>query len=122
MNNNEFGDEEEDVKLFVGDTSGPDELAGFFEDDGETGYLYVSDRRSNKIVKSLQIYQNSAKLEVKEEDVLIVWSKDGTKCGILIWGGMRGVIDMKKNLEGRILLCDRETPAISDPEWLRGFE
>jgi hypothetical protein len=121
MNNNKSESENEDAKVFVGDTTGPDEFVGFFEDDGETGYLYVSDRRSNEIVKHLQIYQDSTKLAVREEDVKVVWSKDGTKCGVLIWGGMRGIIDLKKNLEGRIMLNARNAPAIDDPEWLRGF-
>jgi hypothetical protein len=121
MNNNESISGTEDAKVFVGDTAGPDEFAGFFEDDGETGYLYVSDRCSSEIVKHLQIYKDSTKLNVREEDVEVVWSKDGTKCGIRIWGGMRGIIDLKRNLEGRIMLDGRDTPAIDNPDWLRGF-
>jgi hypothetical protein len=119
-NGSQFG--EDDVKVFVGDESGPEEFVGFFEDDRETGYLYVSDRRSNEILKHLQIYDDSAKLDVREEDVRVVWSKDGSKCGVLIWGGIRGIIDLGKNREGRVLLQSRNTPPISDPEWLSGFE
>jgi hypothetical protein len=121
MKNNECEPGNKDVKVCVGDASGPGEFVGFFEDDGVVGCLYVSDRRSNKIVKQLQIYRDSAKLKVREADVEVVWSKDGTKCGVMIWGGMRGIIDLKKNLEGRILLDGRNTPAIDDLEWLRGF-
>jgi hypothetical protein len=113
---------EEAVRVFVGDAEGPEDHVGFFEDDGETGYLYVSDRRTNKIIRHLEIYDNAKNLDITEEDVTVVWSSDGRKCGVIIWGGMRGVIDLAKNREGRAKLQDRRTPPISDPEWLRGFE
>ena len=109
-------------KVFVGDTSGPDKYTGFFEDDGETGYLYVSDRRTNEIVRHLQVYNRSAELGVEEKDVQVVWSSDGKKCGVLIWGGMRGIVDLAKGSEGRALVKSRDTPPIDDSDWLEGFE
>lgn len=112
----------DEAKVFVGDSTGPDEYACFFEDDGESGYLYVSDRRKNEIIRHLQIYTNSAALGVRDADVQVVWSSDGKKCGVLIWGGMRGVIDLEKGREGRVLLESRATPPIGDSEWLSGFE
>lgn len=116
------GSGSDNVKVvFVSDKSGPEEFVGFFEDDGETGYLYVSSRCSNEVVKHLQIYRDSEKLSLREEDVEVVWSKDAAKCGVLIWGGMRGIIDIKNDREGRIMLEGRDTPQIDDPEWLQGF-
>ena len=111
----------DDVKVFVSDEEGPEEFAAFFEDDGETGYLYVSDRRRGEVIRHLQIYTNSKMLGVEEGDVRVTWSQDGTKCGVVIWGGMRGIIDMVKNQEGRVLLENRETPPIADRGWLEGF-
>lgn len=113
---------DDDATILVGDISGPEAYAGFFEDDGETGYLYVSDRRKKKVIQNLQIYVNSAQLGVVPEDVSVVWSKNGKKCGVLIWGGMRGIIDLDKNREGRVFVESRITPPIDDPEWLEGFD
>jgi hypothetical protein len=122
MNQHDSEFTKDDIQVFVSDTEGPDKFVGFFEDDGVTGYLYVSDRSSNEIIKHLQIYRDSAKLDIREEDVKVQWSKDGTKCGVLIWGGMRGIIDLKNNIEGRILVTEKRTPEIKDKEWLSGFE
>jgi hypothetical protein len=113
--------EDDGIKVFVGDSSGPEHYVGFFEDDGEAGYLYVSDRRKNEIIQHLQIYNNSKLLGVEEKDVEVVWSKDGTKCGVSIWGGLRGIIDIGKRVEGRVFLESRDTAAIEDPLWLEGF-
>lgn len=113
---------ENGVKVFVADESGPEEYVGFFEDDGETGYLYVSDCKKNRIVQHLQIYVNSAELGVEEKDVRVVWSKNGKKCGVLIWGGMRGIIDLGSHREGRVFVEGRDTAPIDDAEWLEGFE
>jgi hypothetical protein len=114
--------DDNDVKIFVGDQRGPESYVGFFEDDGETGYLYVSDRSTKQIIQQLQIYVNSAQLRVEPEDVRVVWSKNGTKCGVLIWGGMRGIIDLERNREGRAFVDSRTTPPIDDAEWLGGFD
>lgn len=122
MTSNHEQRDDETIKIFVGDQSGPDDLVAFFEDDGETGYLYVSDRGRNEIIQHLQIYINSEALDVKEKDVRVFWSKDGKKCGVVIWGGMRGIIDVQNNREGRVLLTSRATPPIDDSEWLKGFE
>ena len=69
----------------------------------------------------MQIYDCEEKLKVKEDDVEVLWSSDGSKCGVKIWGGMRGIIDLKKNIEGRVKLEKRDTPFIDDLDWLHGF-
>lgn len=111
---------EDFVRIFVGDTSGPKEFVCFFEDTGETGDLYVSNRRDKKIVRHLQIYVDQGSLGVAEGDVEVVWSSDGTKCGVMIWGEMRGIIDMA-NGSTKAPLRDRKSPPIIDPKWLEGF-
>ncbi len=113
---------EDFVRLFVGDTDGPAEYVGFFEDTGETGDLYVSDRKQDKIVQHLQVYVDPGSLEVKEDDVEVFWSSDGSKCGVRIWGGMRGIIDMRKQRSVRAPLWNRLSEPIRDRNWLRGFE
>jgi hypothetical protein len=112
----------DDVRIFVGDTEGPDDFAGFFEDDGETGYLYVSNRKLNKIVRHLQIYNEAKAINPQEQDVSVVWSADGQKCGVIIFDGMRGIIDLRRGIEGRSKMTDRSSPPIDDTEWLGGFE
>jgi len=51
-----------------------------------------------------------------------VWSSDGKKCGVVIWNGFRGIIDLDRDEEGRVKITSRQTPPIKDPEWLKGFE
>jgi hypothetical protein len=114
------------VRLFVSQDSGPEGYAAFFEEtvgDGETppgGYLYIKDCQAEKIVRHLEIYQRP--LNIGEDDIQILWSSDGNKCGVSIWGGMRGVVDLARNKDISLPLEGRESRAITDPEWLKGFE
>ena len=112
----------DDQKVFVSDTDGPEEYNGFFEDDGDTGYLYVSDRREKKIVQHLQIYVNSPDLSVNESDVEVVWSTDGTRCGVRIWGALRGVIDVRFGTQARAFVTSRDSDPIHAAEWSAGFD
>jgi len=115
-------DKHDDVRVFVGDTEGPGDFVGFFEDDGETGYLYVSNRKLDKVVKHVQIYSDAKAINPQEQDISVVWSSDGKKCGVIIFNGMRGIIDLEKRTEGRSKMTDRSSPSIEDPNWLNGFE
>lgn len=112
---------EDSIRIFVGDQAGPADYVGFFEDDGETGCLYVSDKKTDQVIKHVQIYDNAGQLNLREDDVQVIWSSDGEKCGVVIWGGMRGIIDLGRGAEGRAKLLSRAAPAISDPQWLSGF-
>lgn len=113
--------------IFVSDTSGPDEYACFFEATAggdETpagGYLYVSDQKNDQIIHHLLIYTN-VNLPVREEGVQVLWSSDGTKCGVAIWGEMRGIVDLASGEEIAIPIENEETPGIADPKWLEGFD
>ena len=104
------------------DEAGPADISGVFEDDGETGYLYVYNRATREVVRNLHIYDRSRKFEVHASDVRIVWSGDMNKCGVLIWGKMRGIIDVQQGRGGRVWLIDKDTPGISEGEWLSGFD
>jgi hypothetical protein len=39
----------------------------------------------------------------------------------MIYGKMRGIIDLNSSAEGRVWMEDIETPGIGDADWLRGF-
>jgi len=97
-------------------------LVGFFEDDVDTGYLYVYDTATKSVVKDLQVYTRVPHLGVLRNDIEILWSGDGEKCAVAIWGGIRGIIDLRRDLEGRILLESQDTPSIVDPDWISGFD
>lgn len=114
--------EDDEIRIFVSDTSGPEGYIGFFEDDGETGCLYVSDRRNRKIVQHLQIYNKSIQLRVQETDIGVIWSRDGSKCAVRIWGCMRGIIDLGNKREGRAFIESRDTKPIDASDWLEGFD
>ncbi len=101
---------------------GPDALFAVFEEDDDTGYLYVFDAVAQKVLQYLQIYDRAGDLNVTPEDVRVVWSEDGKKCGVLIWNKMRGIIDRVRKEEGRVKLESRDSPGVGDQEWLKGFE
>lgn len=107
---------------FVVHAIGPEAQAAVFEDEGETGYLYLYSLREQTVVRYLHIYDRSKRLVVAREDVQVMWSEDGTRCGVAIWGKMRGIIDVDSDREGRVWLEDRETPGIGDTQWLNGFQ
>lgn len=93
---------------------------GFFEDDGKSGYLYVS--YGTKVINHLQIYNKSEKIGLKQNYVYVLWTEDSKKCAIVVWGGVQGVIDVEKNQEARVFMEDRFAEPIKNAEWLKGFE
>lgn len=111
----------EDEPGFIVEGPGPDGLFGVFEDDGTTGYLYIFDTAREKIATALHIYNRTPALDVRENDMFVTWSSDCTKCGIVIWGDMRGVIDVKRGVSSSVPLRDRSTPGLRDPALLDGF-
>jgi hypothetical protein len=106
---------------FIVDGAGPEGLSCVFEDDGETGYLYVYEEHGKGILKHLQIYSRAENLNVHESDVHVMWSADGTKCGVTLWGGFRGIIDIKNEREVSTRVTHRHSPSITDQQWLNGF-
>lgn len=103
------------------DREGPKGIFGVFEDDGETGYLYIY-KPEEGIQRHLHIYDRVPELNICAEDVRVSWSRDFSKCGVVIWGKMRGIIDLKKGVEGRVWLDSPNSPGIDDPNWLSGFD
>jgi Uncharacterized protein conserved in bacteria (DUF2251) len=107
---------------FINYSSGPKKTFAIFEDYAETGYLYLFSLAEETILRFLHIYDHSTTLGVTAEDVQTLWSEDGTKCGVAIWGKMRGIIDLASGGEGRVWIESRDTPGIGDKEWLQGFD
>lgn len=66
--------------------SASEPIASFFEDDGETGYFYALDLRSEKqIVDAVHVYNVESVLDRSQEsEVEIIWSADGWKSMLLI--------------------------------------
>jgi hypothetical protein len=101
---------------------GPDGLFAVFEDDGHSGYLYLYEAKTQEIVEQVHNYDTSDKMRVRPQDVEIVWSRNGLKCGVLIWKKMRGIIDRQLRRPGRVWMEDENSPGIVDLQWLTGFE
>jgi hypothetical protein len=106
---------------FVKEAPGPQGVFGVFEDDGETGYLYLYEPGRREVFQHLHIYDRTPNLPVQEQDVRVVWSEDLSKVGVQIWGKMRGIINLATGQEGRVWLENRNTPGIGDAAWLKGF-
>ena len=90
----------------------------FFEQDDATGYLYLSD--GEKILFHLHIYNRSEKFTVAGSDVNVVWNDVGNRCGVFIFGKLRGVIGMNGDLCRPA--CVMKGEGITDPQWTRGFK
>jgi hypothetical protein len=83
-----------ETRGFIREAPGPPGLFGVFEDDGETGYLYIYEPEGRGVIRHLHIYDRSAKLSVAEQDVQVKWLSDSLTCGVVICGEMRGAINM----------------------------
>jgi hypothetical protein len=110
-----------ETKFIVCSSNDQHGLIAAFEDDGHTGYFYLYSSKEHLVVRHLHIFDNSRELAVSLADVEVQWSRDDTKCGVRIWGKMRGIIDIASNREGRVWIDHRDSPGIGDREWLEGF-
>lgn len=106
---------------FIVDSTNSNGLSAVFEDDGETGYLYIYEADGAGVIDDLQIYSNSSKSSVKEKDVEIVWSKDMKKCGVKIWGNFYGIFNTETGDKFRTKLVDNNSSPITDSELLSEF-
>lgn len=82
--------ETDGVIIHVEDSSGPEGYSAVFEaTDGSEegappgGYLYIYNVSGGTILRHLEIYKSPAR-EIKEDDIQLFWSGDGTKCGVAI--------------------------------------
>lgn len=111
-----------DTRFVVASVDSHGKRAAVFEDEGETGYLYVYSISTATIEAHVHVYDRTEALPVTRDSVDVLWSVDESKCAVRILGQWRGIIDTQRKREGRVWMEGRETPGISDKEWLRGFE
>jgi hypothetical protein len=84
-----------DEQGFIVEAQGPDGVFGVFEDDGETGYLYIYEPEGDGIIQHLHIYDRSKlPVAIEETDVSVDW--EGNKCSVAIQGSHRGTIETKR--------------------------
>ncbi len=107
---------------FVIGSANAQRLYGIFEDCENAGYLYLSDHEGEGILDHLHIYDYPSKLGIQEEDVEVIWSMDGRKCGVKVWGKLFGVFDLTRDKKLGVYIRDKNTPAISDDSLLEGFD
>jgi Uncharacterized protein conserved in bacteria (DUF2251) len=113
MQENAPGDE-----FIVGEIS-PEGLVAFFEQDDATGYLYLADP-DYKIREALHVYKRS-NFSVREEQVQVIWSISGNKCGVLIAGLLRAVIGTNGD-QYRPPMLSLDSEGVGKSEWTEGFE
>lgn len=106
---------------FIVDKEGPPGVFAVFEDDGETGYLYVYEPEKNGITRHLHVYDRSPQLTVSEADVSVLWSEGNTKVGVVIRNAIRAIIDLENAREDRVWMQSDASPGIADAEWPAGF-
>ena len=97
---------------------GIDGYDAVFEQDDATGYLYLSDK--TRILYHLHIYNRKPSFTVAEKDVQVIWSDSGDRCGVVIFGKLRGVIGVNGDMCRPAYVMDSD--GIDKPEWLRGFD
>jgi len=107
---------------FILYASGPKKTFAVFEDDGDSGYLFLYSSAEQTVLRFLHVYDRSPRLDVAPADVQVMWAAGGAKCGVAIWGKMRGIIDLVSGGQGRVWMENRDTPGIGDREWLQGFD
>jgi hypothetical protein len=96
------------------------ELGGYraiFEQDDATGYLYLAN--SEKILHALHIYSRKPALNVAEQDVEVIWTDSGDRCGVKIFGKLRGVIGINGDIYRPANVMDSD--GIVEAKWWRGF-
>lgn len=106
---------------FVVEGPGRNSLVGVFEDNGETGYLYIYDAAAEKITTHLHVYDRSPSVTVNEEDVFVTWTSDFSRCGVVIWGEMMGVIDVRSGKVWGARIESKATLGLQG-ESIEGFE
>jgi hypothetical protein len=86
----------ENPSAFMKESEGPSGLFAVFEDDGETGYLYLYEPEGRGIFQHLHIYNRTSELNIEEQDVQVGWSEDQTTCKAWIRGKLCGTIDLSR--------------------------
>lgn len=85
-----------------------------FEDNGETGYLYVTDPEFEKIHDAVHVYDRSDAHGLKSgQEAYIVWSSDLKRAGLYYGGVFQAGVDFKNQRA----VSRTGFPAISSGSW-----
>lgn len=111
-------DLKQEQENFVIDSSSPNnKWVTVFEDNGETGYMYLCSSNENeefdRIVDHLWIY-NQINPPIEEcKKVFIIWSDDSNRTGLIVDGECWGIFDLSSK---RKLNAPREKDMIASIE------
>ena len=113
----EIGDSDSN---FIHWSPGPDEILAVFEDDENAGWIYLYDSKQRQILKCTHIY-NRSRVDVKSEDVDVLWSDDKQSCGVAIWGQFRAFLGLSNGIEMRKPVTARDEDGFCSANWPDGF-
>ena len=82
---------------FTKEAEGPQGLFAVFEDDGDTGYLYLYEPEGTGVFHDLHIYNTMNEPGIEENDIEVGWSTDLTTCTVWIRGKQRGTVDVPRS-------------------------
>jgi hypothetical protein len=87
-----------------------------FEDNGETGYLYITDEVFANVHDAVHIYdRNDAHRLQAGQEVFVVWSSDLQKAGLYYDGDFQAGVDFKN----RRAVSRTGFPESSSSQWSR---
>ncbi len=104
---------------FIVLAEGAPPYTAFFEQDDETGYLYISD--GSKVISDLHIYNRERGINLSEDDVRVVWNESCDRAAVVIGGRIRGVLGLTGDCY-RPPMHSLESEGVSKEEWLIGFQ
>jgi hypothetical protein len=114
----EIGENDSNFILY---SPGPGGVLAVFEDDNETGWLYLYDTAQRTILRSAHVY-NRADVAVAEDEVDIGWAADESVCGLAVWGQFRAFLGISNALEMRKPVVSDDEQGICAQDWPPGFE
>jgi hypothetical protein len=112
---------------------GQEGLVGIFEDDGETGTLYLFDSRAGYdeegILAWIPVYVRSSAFAPTENEIWVAWSIDFRRVAAIVKGlcqnprdCFRAVIDSRSKQTCNRFMKDASAEPLRDSAWLTGFE
>lgn len=81
---------------FIKELEGSKGIFCVFEDDGETGYVYIYIPRENKIVTNAHVYTRSSTLQPTQDDIRIIWFTDNSKCSVYLFDQLQATLKYNK--------------------------
>jgi hypothetical protein len=112
------------MELFIEGPAGPPKYAAFFEasdggSDAPTGsYLYVSSLNDDRILWHACVSE-SIEPGLEESSIQISWSRDWKKCGVVVGGHMRAVINLSTGVEFQSCSEDKTMEGVT---WEQEFD